>query len=134
MERMKIAGIKTRAPFEDLFPIKEEVVQAIRKHIENNGYDESTPIVIWKEGEVVVDGHMRLQAARKANLEEIPVIKRSFKDEDEALDYALHNQRDRRNLTDAEIMRVVERLDERKDRAPRFWRPVFFLRRTPGTS
>ncbi len=116
MERMKIADIKTRAPFEDLFPIKEEVVQAIRKHIENNGYDESSPIVIWKEGEVVVDGHMRLRAARKANLEEIPVIKHSFKDEDEALDYALHNQRNRRNLTDAEIMRVVERLDERKNR------------------
>ena len=116
MERMKIVEIKTRTPFENLFPIKEEVVQAIGKDMEKNGYDESLPIVIWKEGQVVVDGHMRLRAARKANLEEIPVVKRSFKDEEEALEYAVHNQRDRRNLTDAEILRVVEWLDERKKR------------------
>jgi ParB family chromosome partitioning protein len=116
MERMKIADVQTRVPFEGLFPIKEEIVQAIQKHIGDNGYDESTPIVIWKEEGIVVDGHMRLRAARKANLAEIPVVKRSFKDEEEALDYALHNQRDRRNLTDAEITQVVERLDERKKR------------------
>ncbi len=114
MEKMKIVDIKTRTPFEDLFPIKEEVVQAIGKHIGGNGYDEAAPIVIWKEEGVVVDGHMRLRAARKANLAEIPVIKRSFKDEDAALDYAIHNQRNRRNLTDAEIMRVVEIIDERR--------------------
>jgi hypothetical protein len=114
MEKMKIADIKTREPFEGLFPIKEEVVQALQKHMGDKGYDESTPIVIWKEEGIVVDGHMRLRAAQKANLQEIPVVKRSFKDEDEALDYALHNQRDRRNLTDAEITQVVERLDERK--------------------
>ena len=116
MERMKIVDIKTRTPFEDLFPIKEEVVQAIGKHMGEKGYDESAPIVIWKEEGIVVDGHMRLRGARKANLEEIPVIKRSFKDEDEALDYAIHIQRDRRNLTDAEIVRVVAMLDERKKR------------------
>ena len=116
MERMKIVDIKTRSPFEGLFPLREGVVEAIGKDMEKNGYDESLPIVLWKEGQVVVDGHMRLRAARKANLEEIPVIKRSFKDEEEALDYAIHSQRDRRNLTDAQILRVVEWLDERKKR------------------
>jgi len=116
MERMKIVDIKTRSPFEGLFRIREEVVDAIGKDMEKNGYDESLPIIIWKEGQVVVDGHMRLRAARKAKLEEIPVVKRSFKDEDEALEYAVHNQRDRRNLADAQILRVVEWLDERKKR------------------
>jgi ParB-like chromosome segregation protein Spo0J len=116
MERMKISEIKTRSPFEGLFAIREEVVEAIGKDMEKNGYDESLPIVIWKEGQVVVDGHMRLRAARKANLEEIPVVKRSFKDEEEALEYAVHNQRDRRNLADAQILRVVEWPDERKKR------------------
>jgi len=35
-----------------------------------------------------VDDHKRLR------VEEIPVIKRSFKDEDEALDHAIHSQKE----------------------------------------
>jgi len=49
MEKMKTVDIKTPRPFEDLFPIKEEVVQAIGKHMGNNGYDEPGLIIIWKE-------------------------------------------------------------------------------------
>jgi ParB family chromosome partitioning protein len=36
--------------------------------------------------------------------------------EDEALEYSIHNQRDRRNLTDADIERLVETIDKRKQR------------------
>jgi hypothetical protein len=37
-----------------------------------------------------------------------------FADEDEALDYAIRNQRDRQNLTNAELMRLVELVDKRR--------------------
>jgi protein gp37 len=41
---------------------------------------------------------------------------KSFATEDEALAYAIHLQRNRRNLTDAEIIRCIEALDRRKQR------------------
>ena len=42
---------------------------------------------------------------------EVPVIRQEFKDEKEALEYAIHNQRDRRNLSDAELLRCIEAID-----------------------
>jgi protein gp37 len=47
-------------------------------------------------------------------LEDIPVFYKRFADEDEALAYAIHNQRNRRNLTDAEILKCIEALDMRR--------------------
>jgi hypothetical protein len=39
--------------------------------------------------------------------------------EDEALLYAIHNQRDRRNLTDGEILGCIQLLDRRKKTGPK---------------
>jgi hypothetical protein len=36
---------------------------------------------------------------------------KSFASEAEALAYAIHNQRDRRNLSDAELLRLIELVD-----------------------
>ena len=47
-------------------------------------------------------------------LESIPILIKEFETEDTALDYAIHSQRDRRNLTDAEIARCILTLDERR--------------------
>jgi ParB family chromosome partitioning protein len=112
---MKISQIKTKAPFNELFPINPEVLSAVKAHIETHGYDESQPIVIWEEEAVVVDGHSRLQAAMDLGLEEVPVHMKSFQVEDAALEYAIHNQRDRRNLTDAEFARCVAAVDKLRE-------------------
>jgi protein gp37 len=80
------------------------------------GYDQSQPILVWDEGQVVIDGHTRLKAAQEAGIEDVPVHYKSFGTEDEALAYAIHLQRNRRNLTDAEIIRCIEALDMRKAR------------------
>jgi ParB family chromosome partitioning protein len=112
---MKISQIKTKAPFNELFPINPEVLSAVKAHIETHGYDESQPIVIWEEEAVVVDGHSRLQAAIDLGLEEVPVHMKSFQGEDAALEYAIHNQRHRRNLTEAEILRCIEAVDKRRE-------------------
>jgi ParB family chromosome partitioning protein len=113
---MKTSQIKTRAPFNELFPIDPSVLSAIKARIAAHGYDESQPIVIWDEEGVVVDGHSRLQAAMGLSLEEVPVHRRSFPDEDAALEYGIHNQRHRRNLTEVEILRCIEAVDKRRDR------------------
>jgi ParB family chromosome partitioning protein len=41
---------------------------------------------------------------------------REFSTEDEAIDYAIHLQRDRRNMTDAELMACISALDQRRER------------------
>ena len=111
---MKIAAIITRSPFNELFSINPAVLENIEQAMTEAGYDHSQPIIVWEGENVVVDGHTRLQAAREVGLEDIPVYLKNFENEDAALIYAIHNQRNRRNLTDAEILRCIEAMDKRK--------------------
>ena len=109
---MKVGSIETREPFSILFPVDRVTLEAISRDMNENGYDEAQPLVLW--GSVVVDGHTRLEAARMAGLDDVPTVSKEFEDEDEALAYAIHVQRDRRNLTDADIVRLVAQLDKRR--------------------
>jgi ParB-like chromosome segregation protein Spo0J len=58
-----------------------------------------------------------LRAAKKAGLIQVPVALKRFDTEDEALEYAIKRQRNRRNLTDREIMKYVEELNKRRRRS-----------------
>ena len=49
----------------------------------------------------------------------VPEAEKYFQTEDDALEYAIHNQRNRRNLTAAEMLNCVRVLDERKQ--PKFY-------------
>ena len=42
-----------------------------------------------------------------------------FKSQDEALQYSIHNQRDRRNMTDDVLLRCIEAVDKRKKQGAR---------------
>jgi protein gp37 len=111
---MKIDEIKTQEPFNSIFDINDAILQAIKENMEEQGYDEALPIVLW--GNIVIDGHTRLEAAKQAGIKDIPVVQYEFKSERHALEYAIHNQRNRRNLTQAEILRCIEALDKRQKR------------------
>jgi len=116
---MKISQIKTEKPFEGLFPIDLKILRAVQDDMAENGYDRSQPIVLWERGQndyVMLDGHTRLIAARNLGIEDIPEYYQDFDDEEKALSYAIHNQRDRRNLTDAQILDLVKLIDQRKPR------------------
>jgi ParB family chromosome partitioning protein len=65
---------------------------------------------------VVIDGHTRLSAAKKANIYQIPIIFKAFSDEEDALKYAIACQKNRRNLSDSELVACVVELDKRKDK------------------
>jgi protein gp37 len=82
-----------------------------------NGYDPSQPIIIWNS--TIIDGHTRYRAASQAGIEDVPIYAYDFENELAALQYAIHNQRNRRNLTDAEIMRCVEAVDKLRERGAR---------------
>lgn len=111
--KKRLDELITRAPFENLFEIEKEMLEVISKDIKEHGYDSEKPVFAWKhEGDLVVlDGHTRVKAARKARIKEIPVVARQFADEDEAWQFAFAQQAHRRNISQVEI---VERLEARR--------------------
>lgn len=113
----RIDQLVTKSPFKDLFPVDGATLCAITESMTQDGFDASKPVDVW--GQVVIDGHTRLQAARAAGLSEVETWAHDFADETDALEYAIHNQRNRRNLTAAEIVRCVAALDERKQQGER---------------
>ena len=44
---MKISQIKTKAPFNELFPIDPLLLSAIKARIDAHGYDESRDVILW---------------------------------------------------------------------------------------
>ncbi|WP_321494866.1 ParB N-terminal domain-containing protein [uncultured Desulfobacter sp.] len=103
--------LTTRHPFDKLFPIQKETLAAISQNMETHGYDPVFPLVVWEEENVVVDGHTRFAAARNMNLDQVPVVYKSFEDEDDALLYTFHIQRNRRNMSDDDIIKCLSVLD-----------------------
>ena len=97
-----------------MFSINDKILNEIYQKILTVGYDESQPIVLQKGTLVLLDGHTRLAAAKKAGLKEIPAVEREFKDRDSAVFYTFERQALRRNLTGAEILIAAQMLQGRK--------------------
>lgn len=72
-----------------------------------NGYDDAMPVIIWKEKDVLIDGHTRLRAAKAAGISSIPAVYASFENEESALDYMHRIQFNRRNITDADPIKLI---------------------------
>jgi len=102
--------------FEKLFSINPDVFQAIKKNMEEFGFDKTHPIIlvtgVWTTKPVVGDGHTRLKAALESGIEPIFVTK-TFLTEDDAFFYVVHEHRNRRNLSDAEKVNLVIATDKR---------------------
>ncbi|BCS96409.1 hypothetical protein DSLASN_20410 [Desulfoluna limicola] len=112
---MPITDLKVEEPFSTLFPVGEDTLEGIRTDMESNGYDDAFPIIVWEEKGIVVDGHTRFTAALAVGLEQVPVLIRNFENEDDAILYAFHLQRNRRNLADEDILRCLHVLDSIDD-------------------
>lgn len=111
-----ISDIKFADDFKNLFPRNEAMVDVIAEDIKANGFDKSQPVHIWKEQDVLIDGHHRFYAAEKAGLKTIPCYEHSFDSIESAMEYALKLQTQRRNLKDDEIVRAIEQMDTLKKR------------------
>lgn len=110
--------LPTRSPFKDLFPIQVGTLSDIVDDMKTRGFDPDYPVLlgVFSDGFAVVDGHTRTAGAINAGIEVIPVIKREFSSDREALDYAIHLQKDRRNITDAELYSYIHAVDETKQK------------------
>src|SRR5262245_61502578 len=113
--KLEIAKLTIREPFKSLFPVEPEVVKALTSDMRANGFDGAQAIFVWKtpSGELVlVDGHMRVLAAKAARLKDVDATVRRFVDEDDAFAFAVKTQRDRRNLTKTQIAEAIVRGEE----------------------
>ena len=107
--------IKTRSPYKDLFAIKSATLSAITKSMKKDGFNEAEPLVYWQidsVGHVLVDGHTRLEAAKQAGLQEVHAVRMNFDNELKAVEYAISRQKNRRNLTELEIVNCMGELDK----------------------
>ena len=106
--------INTASPFKDLFQVKPTDLEFIEAGMKAKGFEFGHPLILWAgHNATVVDGHTRLAAAKKLMFARIPVILKEFKDEAEALEFAIESQVHRRNLNDAELMKCMTELDKR---------------------
>jgi hypothetical protein len=111
---MDPAELLTAEPFTTLFPIDAEVRDRIVASMRMHGFDPSKPINVWREKNLIIDGHTRYRAAKAAGVQ-VRVCFHDFASEDEALDYAIANQRDRRNITDAQLTKLTRLVDQRRE-------------------
>ena len=94
MEDLKIEYL----PIDDLTPYDRnarkhdvEDVQAIMNSIQSFGF--SDPIGIWGENNTIVEGHGRLEAAKRLEMEKVPVIRLDHMSNEQRKAYALaHNK------------------------------------------
>ncbi len=102
-------------PFALLFSIKTEVFEAIKADMAVNGFDPSKPVNVWRKADgtrVLIDGYTRVRAAEELGLLRVTAYEKTFATEAAALAYAIHTQKDRRNLSDAELLRLIELVDQ----------------------
>lgn len=113
-------SIRTAEPFKNLFPVGGKVLSEIIDDMNKNGFDRAHPLILWQNhGMTLIDGHTRLQAAMACGIDKIPVVMKPFANDMAAVDYAIGCQRNRRNLTEAELLRCVETMYQKKKRGPR---------------
>lgn len=110
-QKISLDKIVTHPTFQTLLPINDKELENIVKDMEENGFDRSKPVCIWREENVLIDGYTRFTAAKKARLSEIYKYEMSFGTEQEALEYAMKQQLNRRNLNDAGKIMLIEKLD-----------------------
>jgi hypothetical protein len=116
---MNIGDLLLEEPFRSLFPIRDEIKGAIKTHMQEHGYDESKPVDVWKRSSpdgfeyVLVDGFTRARAAQEIGRLTVGAYLHDFASVEEARAYAIHTQRDRRNLSDAEIMAILSMVDRK---------------------
>lgn len=114
---IKISEIEKHPDFQSLFKIDDELLERITSSINENGFDASQPVHIWKvtddDGTLhnyLIDGYTRIAALEKAGHETVPYFEHKFENFEEAYKYVLSLQVNRRNLAGSELLENVSKL------------------------
>lgn len=112
-----IESIPIMEVFKDLFPMKSQNREAIAESIQKNGFDPKKAVLIgnFPDGSrSLVDGYTRRAGSLDAALTDIYAWNQDFESIDAAIDWALHEQLDRRNLSESETYEFVLKIDQVK--------------------
>jgi len=99
-----------------IFKPDEKVIDEIYESIKKDEFHKEEPVALWAGYFILVDGHQRYYAAKKAGLDEIPYIEKNFESREDASFYTFERQVIRRNLTGADILTVAEMIPETRSK------------------
>lgn len=105
------AQLKFDREFKAVFRQETDKVTEIANDIKQNVFDKTRPIVVT-EAFIIVDGHSRFMAAKKAGLTKVPVIVKQFESRDETIEYEYKMRLNSRRLSDGEYFAAFIKLDE----------------------
>lgn len=101
-----------------IYPINDATLSKIVESMKIKDYDVAEPITVWLNPEnnryEPIDGHTRLTAARIVGFKTIPCVVKPFTNIEQAVEYAHHRQRNRRNLTPEELLYYATEKREHK--------------------
>lgn len=111
-EFVSVDDLRQSDTFKNLFPRNPAILDQIEKDMRDNDFEASHPLVTWNY--TIVDGNCRFEIAKKLGLTGVWIVDYGWETEEEALEYAIFCQRSRRNMTDGDIISLVEKLDQLK--------------------
>lgn len=111
IKMVNVEQLKFDREFKAIFQQEIDKVTEIANDIRLNGFDKTRPIVVT-EAYIIVDGHSRFMAAKKAGLQQVPVIIKKFESRDATIEYEYKMQLNSRRLTDGEYFDAFIKLDE----------------------
>jgi ParB-like chromosome segregation protein Spo0J len=85
-------------------PLSSDELENLTKQIREDGVQ--TPVVVWKEFDIIVDGHHRVEIAEQLGID-YPVKRKSFPDEDSVARYIIETQGARRNISKFDLERRI---------------------------
>lgn len=110
------ATIPTGAPFETLFPVDADVRRNIRTSMRERGFISGCPLFVWREQNILVDGHTRRDVAMELGVK-VLVEYRDFANTYEAIKFAYEMQTYRRHATEEQKAQAAWIVDEEKRKA-----------------
>jgi len=89
--------LKIDNEFRDLIPpLTEEEYSGLEESLLSNGFDETQPIILWKNHDTIVDGHNRYEISMKHNIE-VVTLEREFESRYDVIKWMLDLQLNRRS-------------------------------------
>ena len=110
IKMLATAELKFDRDFKNVFQQETDKVTEIANDMRANGFDRTRPIIVTEEN-IIVDGHSRFLAAKKAGLKQVPVIVKKFDSRNETIEYEYKMQLNSRRLTDGEYFAAFLKLD-----------------------
>ena len=112
IKQVAITSIETLEELKGFLPETDELAkEKLKKEIENDGIREPLTLAEYNGQTIILDGHNRLDTAKKLHYTEVPAIFHPIEDLNDARQFMLNNQLAKRNVTAKEKILMVLTLE-----------------------